>query len=263
MHLAEELTLLVKSKYPLIYLESADEDYALRQLAEIAGRLRLIDYRWSLTEGLRRAGSDGFYYQTNEPVKMLRTVIDLIRRDASPGLFVLKDFHRALEDQVVLRLFKDLLGSLANLPDTVVVLAADYRLPKEIEPLAAHIVGGYPDEAEISACVKDLVDETARYNRQIKVSLTPAESKGMIGALKGLTLQQIRNVIAQAIVEDGALDGRDFAMIEAYKKKVFDQEGLLEYCAGARVEDIAGFANLKNWLTERREIGRASWRGRV
>ena len=69
MHLAEELTLLIKSKYPLIYLESADEDYALRQLAEIAGRLRLIHYRWSLTEGLRRAGSDGTYYQTNEPAQ--------------------------------------------------------------------------------------------------------------------------------------------------------------------------------------------------
>ena len=135
---------------------------------------------------------------------MLRTVIDLVRRDASPGLFVLKDFHRCLEDQVVLRLFKDLLGGLANLPDTVVILAADYQLPKEIEPSAAHIVGGYPDETEISACVKDLVDEAVRYNRQIKVSLTPAESKGLVRALKGLTLQQIRNVIAQAIVEDGA-----------------------------------------------------------
>lgn len=53
------------------------------------------------------------------------------------------------------------------------------------------------------------------------------------------------------IVDDNLLDVNDIPTLESSKKKLFDQEGLLEYCSWDSKIDIAGFSRLKLWLTER------------
>ncbi len=73
----EELTLLIKSKYPLIVVESIDEEYVVNELRQIAGQLGLILYQWSVTTGLRRGRQINPYYQTNDPEKMIRTAFSL------------------------------------------------------------------------------------------------------------------------------------------------------------------------------------------
>ena len=49
---SEELTLLIKSKYPLIFVESIDEEYVVNELRWIATQLRFTFYQWSVTTGL-------------------------------------------------------------------------------------------------------------------------------------------------------------------------------------------------------------------
>lgn len=204
MNFAEELALLIKSRYLLVYLESADEEYALGQLREIARRLRLLFCRWSVTEGLCREDNNGSYYQTNDPGYMLRTLLELVGATGfGPGLFVFKDFHRHLGDEVILRLLKDLVLKIKDTPDTIVILASEYRLPADLEPYTAHIAGGYPDEDEIAAQLVQVIDDAMRRDRRIRVVLAPGETSRIIAALKGLTSQQIRNVISQAIQDDG------------------------------------------------------------
>jgi len=46
----EELNLLIKSKYPVVYVETIDEIYTIRQLQAIAEQLNLNFYQWSITE---------------------------------------------------------------------------------------------------------------------------------------------------------------------------------------------------------------------
>ena len=41
----EELVLLIKSKYPVIFVESIDEEYVVRELRQIASQLGLIFYQ--------------------------------------------------------------------------------------------------------------------------------------------------------------------------------------------------------------------------
>ena len=70
----------------------------------------------------------------------------------------------------------------------------------------------------------------------------------MIKALKGLSGQQIRNVVNQCFIEDHLLDIRDLETIESCKRKIFDQEGLLDFSMTEARENIANFDNLKHWL---------------
>ena len=248
----EELILLIKSRYPVIFVESIDEQYVVNQLREIAHQLGLAFYQWSVTGGLQKGSREGGFYQTGEPEKMVRTVLTLVKDRVEPGLFVLKDFDKHLENVVILRLFKDLINLIKNTKNTVVLVAPEYKLPKDIEPDAGHIVGGYPDEREIASIVKETCNELARHDKRIKTSLTAEEIQKAILSLKGLSVQQIRNILNQCLVDDGVLDVNDLKRIESYKRKLFDQEGLLEFCGTESKDNIANFDNLKRWLEERR-----------
>src|SRR3989338_820094 len=257
MRVNEELNLLIKSKYPVVCFETIDEIYTIRQLKAIAEQLDLIFYQWSLTDGLKRGDNEGSYYQTKEPVKMLRTVLfDLIRpkedEQIKPGLFVLKDFEKYLDDVLTLRLFKDAINHIKGTKNTFVIVSAEYKLPKDIEADSAHLIGGYPVEDEIKTVIKETAEELKRTNKKVTLSLSDDELSKITNALRGLSIQQIRNVINQCLLEDNILDIKDLSAIETYKKKVFDQECLLEFYLTEDKNNIAGFDNLKRWLIERK-----------
>jgi SpoVK/Ycf46/Vps4 family AAA+-type ATPase len=253
----EELNLLVKSKYPVICLETVDEIYTIRQLRAIAEQLNLDFYQWSITDGFRRGDKDDSYYQTKEPVKMLRMIQSLLKpredEEIRPGLFVLKDFEKYIEDVLVLRLFKDIINLIKGTRDTFVIVSAEYKLPKDIQPDSAHLMGGYPIEDEIEAVIKETAEELKRTNNKVALSLSDEELDKITSALKGLSIQQIRNVINRCLLADNILDMNDLSEIETYKKKIFDQEGLLEFCLTEDKDNIAGFDNLKRWLVERKD----------
>lgn len=256
MRVNEELNLLIKSKYPVVCFETIDEIYTVRQLKAIAEQLDLIFYQWSLTDGLKKSDNEGSYYQTKEPIKMLRMVQYLLNpkenKGLRPGLFVLKDLEKYLEDVLTLRLLKDIINCIKGTKNTLVILSAEYKLPKDIESDSAHLIGGYPAEEEIEDIMKETIEETERTKHEIKLFLTSEEFKKIANTLRGLSIQQIRNVINQCLVEDNILNIRDLEVIESYKKKIFDQEGLLEFYLTEDKNNIAGFDNLKRWLLERR-----------
>jgi hypothetical protein len=253
--LSEEITLLIKSNYPVIFLETVDEDYVLRQLSQIAGQLKLSYFEWSVTEGLRREHKEGSYYQSNEPAFMLKTALFLLQPMASQGefgLFVFKDFNKYFDDVVVMRLFKDMVNQIRNTRNTVVITASSYNLPADLEPYTAHIIGGYPAEKEIISCINETIGDLFRNNPQIKISITTDEVKKIVGMLAGMSVQQIRNVISECIFDDNRFDAADIPKIEQCKKKIFDREGILEFYVSESSAGIADFDNLKRWLSERR-----------
>jgi len=251
----DELSLLIKSKYTVVFLETIDEDYALRQIKTIASNLRIIYHQWALTTGLQRGNHDSPYYQTQDPIKMLRMVQYLVSaQQGESDVFVLKDFHKHLENELTLRLFKDLVNLMKTTRNTLILVGVDYSLPKDIESNAAHIIGGYPGEQDVFKLITETareLEETRRPIRMSRMSLTLADMHRIIDALKGLSISQIRNIITQCIMTNGLLDINSLTLIEQHKKKVFDQAGLLEFILSESGENLANFDNLKRWLRER------------
>ncbi len=86
----------------------------------------------------------------------------------------------------------------------------------------------------------------------IAVDLNPDDVRAFARALRGLTVQQVRNVVCQCGLRSGRLSGADITLLEAAKKRIFDREGVLEFHLSERRDHIAGFDNLKRWLAERR-----------
>jgi len=84
---SEDLILLIKSRCPVIFVESIDEQYVINQLKQIASQFALAFYQWSVTTGLQKGSKEGGFYQTGEPEKMVKTVLSLVRDRSEPGLF--------------------------------------------------------------------------------------------------------------------------------------------------------------------------------
>jgi SpoVK/Ycf46/Vps4 family AAA+-type ATPase len=256
MPIEEELFLLIKSKYPVVFLETLDEDHALQEIQTLARRERLDYYQWSLSAGLRRGKNPNVYYQSQDPTCMLRIAQELLVHP-NPGwtVFVLQDFDKHLAEELVSRLFKDLVSLARNTQTTFIILAPEYNLPKDIEANAARLVGGYPGETEIVELIKQTARELQageRPARRSLLALTVADLNRIAAALKGLSISQIKMVVNQCILADGVLDIGDLAYIEQQKKKIFDQAGWLEFVLSENRENLANFDNLKRWLAERR-----------
>lgn len=250
MNFEEEISLLIKSRYPLVAVDTIDEGYVAGQLAAVAREQGLTFYSWSLTEGLRVGGNQNSFYKTNEPAPMLRIANDLVR-DPHPALFVLRDLDRFLGEPACARLFKDLLDRVKNTPTTVVLLGAEVKLPADMAPLAARISGGYPDEKQIMAEINRIVAEF-RLSSSLKVDMPPPVLMRAVKTLKGLSLQQVRNAMNRCLLKDACFDFNDIKELERFKKEAFDRDGILEYFGSEAPEGIAGFANLKKWIADRR-----------
>ncbi|MEO0950855.1 MAG: ATPase, partial [Pseudomonadota bacterium] len=96
-----DLALLLRSRIPLILVETRDERAALRQLSDyvIGGRAadHLPLFRWTVTDGLQRVDIDLAPQAMNaEPTD----VLGHIRAVSKPGIYALLDFHPYLKDPV-------------------------------------------------------------------------------------------------------------------------------------------------------------------
>ncbi len=217
-----------------------------------------ITYQWSLSKGLRRLDAEKAIYQTNDPNTMLKSIIEICNSSSNESnLFILKDFHQHLSEPVTHRLLKDLIKLISDTRDTVIILSYEYKLPQDLELYATHMLCGYPHEKEINNILYETIKELPRWHHGSRVNLNESEEKKILQSLKGLTVQQIRGVLHQAVLENNCLDINDLKTIEQYRRNLYDREGMLEFYALEGDENIAGFNNLKTWLKDRKESFKA------
>src|SRR5687768_11370391 len=95
--LLSQLEILVRSKHGVIVLDTVEEERAEALLEELAARLGMPLFTWSMTKGLRRAGLDQGIYATTELGKALEHV-ELAR---IAGLFYFQGLGPRLDDAVI------------------------------------------------------------------------------------------------------------------------------------------------------------------
>ena len=251
MNFEEEISLLIKSRYPLVLVDAIDENYILGQLHSVAQAQSLTFYTWSLTKGLRIGKNENSFYKTGDPAAMLRIANDLIK-DPHSAVFAFSDLDRFLNDAAAARLFKDMLNRIKGTPTTVVLVGTEVKLPPDIAPLAARISGGYPDEKQIMSEVNKMISDFKTTSAHLVINMPPESLKRVIKTLKGLSLQQVRNAINLCLLKDSCFDASDISELEKFKKEAFDQDGILEYFGSEHNAAIAGFGSLKRWVKDRR-----------
>ncbi|HEX2061794.1 MAG TPA: AAA family ATPase, partial [Thermoanaerobaculia bacterium] len=216
-------------------------------VAEVAGELQLPLFEWSVTSGFRR-GHGLAIAHTHDPLDMLRHVAEL-RGDA---IYLLKDLAPHLSKPEPARLLRELVQKMAHTSSAIVLTGDPIELPRDIDALAVRFDLELPDEAERRGAVRGVVD-AMKARQPVLVDLQREDVHQLVQALAGLTLNQTRRVIAQAILADGKLSKDDIQHVIRWKGEIIERGGVLEfYPAEENTFELGGFARLKQWLEHAR-----------
>lgn len=244
----KEIALLVNSRYPIIYLETWEESRATEILRLVAHDLGLNLYVWTLTQGLSRAGGAPIY-NTREPIQALTEILG-VEGDA---IYLLKDFHKHLEDQVVARKLRDLAFVFRRARRSIVISAPVVTIPVELERDTARFHLGLPDDLELTQLVQTTVSELAA-NHHIRRDLPEDQRPNLARALRGLTLEEARRVLTQAVLASLSLDAGTLDRLHEGKSQLIKNQGVLEFLrVEGGLDSIGGLARLKAWLARRRD----------
>ena len=250
----QDLEIILRSRTPLIVMETRDEHRVLRLLQANAMRSSTADYlplfRWTVTDGLQRLDIDLEPQLINsEPADVLKH----IRAVSKPGIYVLLDFHPFLDDPVHVRLVKDICINYRDVPRQLILVSHKIELPQELEGFSARVDIALPGEADRKAIIESVAKEYSAQNSGAPVQVDPKAYELLVRNLAGLTYADTERLARNAIQLDGAITRSDLPGVMQAKYELLNRGGALafEYDT-ARFSDVGGLSRLKTWLSHRR-----------
>lgn len=230
----EELKVLVKARYPFIYLISWEEERVIRGLVRQVANPDRIQI-WSATQGFPDTAN------TQDPLACL----EHIHRAEPRQVFCLLDFHTALEDPMVVRRLRELENSLAEAQKPILFVSPILRLPRELEKDFTVLDIPLPTAPEISRLLGGLLQ--AR-----NIAAQPAVYERTVKATLGLTEKEIIKVYTRIMVSGGKFSEEDLQTLIQEKKRIIRKSQFLEFLDSEEdLEAVGGLANLKQWLVSR------------
>ena len=250
----KDLELILRSRMPIVVIETDDEERMLALLRSIALARVSADYmplfRWTITDGLQRLDIElEPQLHNSDPPDVLRH----IRAVTKPGIYVLLDFHPYLQDPVNIRLLKDICVRFSEVSRHILLVSHQVELPRELEGFAARLEMALPDEAERQRIVTRVAAEYSEANSGTKVQFDPKAYEMLIRNLSGLPERDTAQLARNAIFQDGAITSSDIPGVMQAKYELLNRGGILHYeYDTARFNEVGGLENLKRWLSLRK-----------
>lgn len=257
----KDLALIIDSKVPLIALETHDEPTALQLLTRVAMQHKLGYFCWSITDGLNRLGFGGdFGDAAISPTDVLRQ----IKKQTSPALFALCDFHPFLANQPEhVRLLKDIAIAYERLGHVLVLVSHEIELPPELRRYSAKFTLSLPNDTQLLAIVRDEANAWAKQKPTVALQSDSAALKQLVRNLRGLTEADARRLARGAIRDDGAITMADIPAVNRAKFELLDMSGVLSFeYDTARFSDVGGLKRLQEWLKVREHAVHSQQRDR-
>ncbi len=237
-----EIDILIRARYPIIYVVSWEEERVIASLREIAKPAKSV-FTWSLTTGVQPQPKTGGAAFT------LLAALEFVERCGEEAVFIFKDVHASMGDPVIVRRLRDIAAELKRSHKTLVILAPILKIPPELEKDVTVVDYALPSFDDLGGLVDLVVDKMKRDGASVDVDLSMDERERIIKAAQGLTLTEAENVFARSLVEKRALDA---GIILSEKEQIVRKSGLLEYYPGTeKFADVGGLAALKLWLARR------------
>jgi len=250
MNDVHDLKVLIESRIPLITVETHEEGRAWELIDRMARLNEWSVFSWSVTGGLqRRSGRDERIPETSDPEQVLRHIAQTLHN----GIYVLFDFHPYLGEPVHVRLLKEIAHGYHKTARTVVLISHQIELPPEIARLGARFELRMPDIAMIRSMISEEAELWLQQNGS-KVKADREAHELLVQHSLGLSQEDARRLIRQAIRNDGAITLEDIRRILQTKHQLTGGGQLLQFeTDNTDYSDVGGLANLKRWLDLRKQ----------
>ncbi len=252
MNDAHDLRILIESHIPLISIETREEQRAFELIQPLATLRQWPLFTWSVTEGIRRSDyRRDRVPETVDPERAMRHIESTLQN----GIFVLFDFHPFLDNPVIVRLIKATAQGYGRTARTLIFISHRIALPPELHNFNASFDLQLPSAEAIRMLLKEEVEMWSRKNSGARVKADPAAYELLIQHIAGMSLDDARRLIRQAVHDDNAIAMDDIARVLKIKQQRLGDNKLLDVeHASAKLTDIGGLNNLKRWLAVRRDV---------
>ena len=219
--LVDQLDLLIRARTPILWIRSLEEERVvalLGQVADLLGGRTLLE--WDFIGGLSGA-PNRLGEAARNPMAALDALSGLAPEQGA--ILLLKDFHRYAEDAGICRRLRNLASQLRQVPQTLVISAPDWTLPRELEDSITVLDLPLPDAAEISRLLGSIA-------RASGAPLASEVLEQLTAACHGLSEQRVRQLAARALARRGQLGLDDLNEVLEEKRQAIARSALLEYC---------------------------------
>lgn len=243
MSFNDEFELLLRARYPLIYVPTREEERleaAIAYSAKQQGNRGV--YIWDFVDGYQGNPTDAGFGRRN-PLQALELVEKIPA--TVPAVFILRDYHRFLEDVAIARKLRNLSRLLKSQPKNIVIISPQVTIPDDLSEVLTVLEFPLPSLTEIRVELERLLAGTSQ-------TIDAKMVDELVRSCQGLSMDRIRRVLAKGIATHGSLQAEDVELILEEKRQSIRQTQILDfYPATERISDIGGLDNLKDWLLRR------------
>jgi len=274
----DRLKILINSSTPIVVMETVEEMCAMSLVRTACSQLSLPVFEWTIADGLVRCGSDfavsgqvmsaagsgagvaqkttvgnaathnPAMYNTADPVQALANLETM----TIEAVFVLKDFHRHMDNPVVVRRLRDVGQKFSANRRTLVLTAPAIEMPPELVSLVEFLDLPLPDRDRLREIIRETYTRMAG-THTLKLQLDSNGVDAMAGNLRGLTEEAAERTISQTIVGRLALSPECITDVLDAKKALLKRSEMLEFVDSTdNMASVGGLDNLKRWLQQRR-----------
>lgn len=273
----ERLKILIESSTPIVVMETVEEVRAVRLVRAACADLNLAVFEWSVAGGLMRCGAGetaefhpaktpslghGYagtghdsgdintqaLYNSREPEQALSNLEGI----SIEAVFILKDFHRHMDDPVVVRRLRDVGQKFSTNRRTVIITGPAVSIPPELVSLVEFLDLPLPDQRRLRQIVDESIVRVGK-THTLRRSLDSAGLDQVAANLLGLTEQEAERAFSQAVVSRYGVTAETITDVLEAKKELLRHSGMLEFIdVPENLSSIGGLENLKAWLGQRK-----------
>lgn len=246
--LKEKTIQYIYACFPIIYMDTFEEDKVDILIGDISEILGREVYEWNGTYGY-------IDFETKAPMIQdcaLETMLEQFKdKDFLKNkIIVLKDIHSYLEDPAMVSKLKGIARMISQGTKATIIIVSDILvIPKELERYITIVEIDYLSQDDIKTIIQDFA---AEYELP---KLETALLDEFAAAFKGLTEFEILNLLALSYAKDGELNKTDLSLIFDQKQQMIKKAGILEMIPlKETIKDIGGLENLKDWLNRKAKV---------
>ena len=244
-----ELELLIRSRYPIIWVETAEESRASKLVETVAGRLGKRIFHWDCLGDIREGNSS--VPDTATPER----AIEHVRKSNERAVFILHDLHPYLapEQPSVIRRLRQAGFDLRRSYKTLVIISPVASIPPELEKQVTLLDLPLPGHEDLMALLRRVL-KSVKDHPDLKVDADERLLERVVKAALGLTLVEAESLFLKAAVSDKRFGPEDISLILAEKRQVLRKTGVLDYFdTEETMRNVGGLEKLKSWLDNRRD----------
>lgn len=246
---------LLNARINCIWVETYEESHFIDNLRKIIPRLKgaLGLKIWSISEGMRDislgTGEIGKPVEGTASAPSFFSIIQEAQEDKNTkveNIYIVRDYHQLVDNPIYVRRIRDLKEYSHPNYNPIIVLSPMVRIPIEHEKLFTVVSYDLPDEDEIQKVIDAVSLGLDR--RKVKGYAVPSadEKTALVRAAKGLTINELNEVLAKSIIEHKALLSE---VIMEEKMQLVKKSDVLEFSTPRySLKDMGGNKTFKEWV---------------